>query len=89
METEDQICRRYEAELAAIATLDRRYYGTTSAAIDERREYAERQVRLEEMRSRFYSDLAACRIEQFSQARKTRRCRSINRRPRFSTLRAS
>ncbi len=89
METEDQICKRYEAELAAIAALDRRYYLTPCASVEERRDYAARQARREEMRSRLYSELAACRVEQFAQARKFRRCRSIIRRPRLSTVRPS
>ena len=37
---------------------DRIYYVTSSASIEERREYAARQSHLEEMRSRFYAELA-------------------------------
>ena len=82
METEDQICARYEAEFAAIAALDRRYYLTSSASVNERREYAARKAQLEERRSQFYADLAACRQRIVSSPR----CRSLvlrNRRPLF------
>ena len=61
METEDQICKRYEAEFAAIAALDRRYYVNPSASVAKRREYAERQLQLEEMRLRLYAEVAVCR----------------------------
>jgi hypothetical protein len=59
METEYEICNRYEAEFAAIAALDRRYYLTRSASLEDRRQYAARQVQLEELRSRFYAELTA------------------------------
>lgn len=38
MDTEDQICRRYEAAFAAIAALDRRYYLNRAASLTERRD---------------------------------------------------
>ena len=81
MENEDQICKRYEAEFAAIAALDRLYYLIPSATIDERREYAARQARLEEMRSRFYSEIATRRE---GTVRPFRRCRIFVRRIRRS-----
>ena len=61
METEDQMCRRYEAEFDAIAALDRRYYLNRVASFTKRRDYAARQVKLEEMRSKLYSELASVR----------------------------
>lgn len=61
METEEEICKRYEAVFAAIATLDRRYYLNPAASTAERRDYAARQAQLEELRSRFYAELATCR----------------------------
>ena len=61
METEDQICRRFEAELAAIAILDHRYYLNRSPTIDERAEYAARQLQLESVRSRYYAELSVLR----------------------------
>jgi hypothetical protein len=61
METEHEICNRYEAEFAAIAALDRRYYMTPSASVEDRRQYAARQVQLEELRSRLYAELTALR----------------------------
>ena len=61
MESEDQICRRYEAQFAAIADLDRAYYLDRAASLAERRDYAARQAELEEMRSKLYSELASVR----------------------------
>lgn len=83
METEDQICRRYEAEIAAISVLDRRYYLNNSAFLDERRNYAARQAQLEETRMRFYAELATFRQGKVNQFR---RCRSVIRRSRPSPL---
>jgi len=77
METEHEICKRYEAKFAAIAALDRRYYLTPSASVDERREYAARKAQVEEMRSRFYAELAKCRERSMHHFR---RCRSFIRR---------
>jgi len=85
METEDEICRRYEAELTAIAAVDCAYYLKPCPTIAERRDYAERQVRLEETRSRFYAELRACRQDRFLYIRQVRRCRSLVRKPRSST----
>jgi len=61
METEDQICKRYEAEFAEIAARDRRYYLLPSASLAERRDYAARKVQLEQLRLRLYAELAVCR----------------------------
>jgi hypothetical protein len=74
MATEEQLFHRFEAELAAIARLDRRYYLNPSPTLDERRDYAQRQMRLEEARSRFYKELGALRHYGVSYFR---RCRSI------------
>ena len=73
METEDQISRCYEAELAAIADLDRRYYLNRAPTRADRSDYAARQVQWENVRSRFYVELAAFRQSgpQF------RSCRSV------------
>jgi len=78
MKNGDQICRRYAAEFAAIAALDRRYYLNRSASVTERLDYAARQVQLEEMRLRLYEELAICRQTGVCQFR---RCRSLIRRP--------
>lgn len=75
MGTEDQICERYEAELAIIAALDRHYYLTSSATLAQRSDYAARQDQLEEIRRRFYAELKACR-ERYG-FRQFRRCRSF------------
>ena len=77
METEEEIFTRYEAELASIAVLDRRYYLTRSPTLAERRDYATRQLRLDETRSRFYAELTTCRLEHSHYIRQFRRCRSI------------
>lgn len=66
MQTEHQICAQFEAELAAIAALDRRYYLNPSPTISERAAYAARQVQLESMRSRFYKELDALRLHRQS-----------------------
>lgn len=79
METEDQVCRRFEAELAAIAVLDHRYYLNPSPTLAERAEYAARQVQLVGMRSRFYTELGS--LWEYS-LRKFRRCRFLARRAR-------
>lgn len=84
MATEEQLFERFEAELAAIASLDRRYYLNPSPTLADRCEYAKRQVRLEETRSRFYKQLEVFRKQAASFPR---RCRSILRRSQFSTAR--
>jgi hypothetical protein len=58
----DDLCARYGKELAAIAALDRRFYLNPSPALAERRAYAARKLRLEEMRYRFYLEFAACQL---------------------------
>lgn len=85
METEDQICRRYEAELAAIAALDRSYYSNPSPTVAERAHHAARQVQLENTRSRFYAELASFReygLHQFRRCRFLIRKSRLQRRPR-------
>ena len=79
METEEQICRRFEAELAAIAALDRHHYINPSPSIAERADYAARQVQLESMRSRFYAELGAF-WERIYVSGQFRRCRFLARR---------
>ena len=77
VETEDQIFKRFEAELAAIAVLDRRYYSNLSATVAERAEYAARQVQLESLRCRFYAELGS--VWEY-RSRQFRRCRFLARR---------
>lgn len=69
MESEDEIYKRYEAELAAIAALDRRYYVNPSPTAADRRAYAARQLLLQEARSRFYAELDAYRERRLRQFR--------------------
>jgi len=40
MKREEEICKRYADELAAIAALDRRYYLNPSPALADRKDYA-------------------------------------------------
>jgi hypothetical protein len=82
METEAQICRQYEAELARIAALDNAYYRTPCPSLAERRDYAARQAQLEEVRSRLYRELDSLR--RSASVPSHRRCRLVRRRPRFS-----
>jgi hypothetical protein len=77
MEAENRIFARYYTELAAIATLDRCYYLKSCPTSDERRDYALRQAKLEEMRTRFYSELASA-----YESSRTFRCRFLARRSR-------
>ena len=86
MATEEQLFERFEAELSAIASLDRRYYLTPSPTLADRCEYAKRQALLEETRSRFYKQLEVFRKHAASFPR---RCRSITRRSQSSTARQS
>ena len=61
MDTEIEICARFEAELAAIARLDQAYYLNTLPTQPDRADYAERQSRLEQVRARFYAELNTVR----------------------------
>ena len=63
----DDFSARYEAELAAIAALDRHFYLNPSPSLAERRAYAVRKVRLEEMRFRFYLEFAARQLRDVRQ----------------------
>ena len=75
METDDQLCAKFEAE--SIAALDQLYYAPNPTSA-ERREYAARQIQLEGMRSRFYEEFRSCR--QVAVSPFLRRCRFISRR---------
>jgi hypothetical protein len=78
MDWKDHVCERYEAELAAIARLDRAYYFNPCPDLTERSAYAARQAELEEIRSRLYAELALGRRNALS----PRRCRFLARRSR-------
>ena len=82
METEDQICRRYVAELERIAALDHVYYRSLCPTLAQRRDYAARQTQLEEVRSRLYLELDI--LHRSALIPFHRRCRSVVRRPRSS-----
>ena len=81
METEHQLCVRFEAELASIAALDRVYYLNPCPTLDGRRNYAARQIQLEEIRSKFYLEFGICHQVPVSPFHS--RCRSIFRRTRL------
>ncbi len=76
MDTEDQIFRRYKAELDAIGALDRCYYLSPSPTVADRRDYAAGQLQMEETRSRFYAELTACREHGLLSRTVYRNCRT-------------
>lgn len=53
-----EVYKSYEAELAAIAALDRAYYLNATPTSAERAEYSMRQDHLEQQRARFYDRLS-------------------------------
>jgi len=61
VDLEAETCKRYEAELAAIAALDRAYYLNATPTPAERGSYVRRQAHLEEIRARFYAELSTVR----------------------------
>jgi len=52
---ESAVCRRYAAQLEAIAQLDRAYYVNPSPTLLDRTEYYQRQEVLQEVRHRLYA----------------------------------
>jgi hypothetical protein len=63
-DTTVEICKCFEAELAAMAALDRAYYLNPAPTSAERAEYAMRQDHLELQRARFYEKLSAARQDE-------------------------
>jgi hypothetical protein len=61
MDMEREIRIRYEAELAAIAALDRSYYLNPDPSRADRLNYATRQDQLVALRSRLYAELKMAR----------------------------
>jgi len=61
VDTEEKICRRYEAIFAWIESLDRAYYLNKAPTGEDRAEYFARQLKREAVRNQFYSELAAIR----------------------------
>lgn len=61
MGTETEICTRYEAELSAIASLDRAYYLNATATPADRANYVRRQDDLEQVRAWLYAELSTVR----------------------------
>ena len=64
MECESEICRRYAAELAAIAALDRGYYLNATPTRADRAGYVRRQAHMERVRARFYAELSTVRYSE-------------------------
>ncbi len=64
MKTESEIFAQYEAELAAIAELDRSYYLNPSPTRAERAGYQQRLEQAEQIRSRLHTELRDTRIVQ-------------------------
>ena len=79
MDNKLRLCERYEAKFAAIAAIDRRYYLNPCPNRQERSEYAARQEQLQDLRLRFYAELAFVRT-----VRQRDRCRFFLRRSRHS-----
>ena len=61
MDTETDICRRFESQLAVIGALDRAYYINPAPTAKDRSDYFAREQRLEQIRHRFYAELYAFR----------------------------
>ena len=61
MDIEAETCKRYQAELAAIAALDRDYYVNSMPTPADRAGYFRRQDHLEQVRARFYAELSTVR----------------------------
>lgn len=58
VDLEAKTCKHYEAELAAIAALDRAYYLNAKPTPADRADYVRRQAHLDEVRARFYAELS-------------------------------
>jgi hypothetical protein len=61
MDTETDICRRFESQLAVIAALDHAYYTNPAPTAKDQTDYFAREQRLEQIRFRFYAELDAFR----------------------------
>lgn len=59
MDTETDICRRFESQLAVIFALDHAYYIKPAPNIKDRSDYFAREQRLEQIRLRFHAELDA------------------------------
>jgi len=72
VESETELCARYEREMAELAAVDHFFYLNRAASRTERANYAARQDRLETVRVRLYSELTSLR-----ELRRLRRCRVL------------
>jgi hypothetical protein len=66
VETEIEICVRYEAEMAAIAALDQPYYLNTKTTPADRVNYFRRQDDLKQVRARLYAELSTVRHSEMA-----------------------
>jgi len=68
MDNESEICGRYEAEMAVIASADRDYYLKEKPTSADRRAYAERKNQLDDLRDQLYAELSALRTKKPSRS---------------------
>jgi len=61
VDIEAETVKRYEADLAAIAALDRDYYLNATPTPAERAGYVRRQAHLEQLRVQFYAEMSTVR----------------------------
>jgi len=61
MDTETDICRSFESQLAVIAALDHAYYINPAPTAKDQSDYFGREQRLRQIRFRFYAELDAFR----------------------------
>ena len=59
MDTNTDICRRFESQLAVIFAMDHAYYNNPAPTAKDRIDYFAREQRLEQIRLRFYAELDA------------------------------
>ena len=59
MDTNTDICRRFESQLAVIFAMDHSYYINPDPTAKDRSDYFAREQRLEQIRLRFYAELDA------------------------------
>ena len=59
MDTNTDICRRFESQLAVIFAMDHAYYINPAPTAKDRIDYFARQQRLQQIRRLFYAELDA------------------------------
>jgi len=66
MDTERDICRRFEVQLAEIDALDHAYYTNPDPTLKDRRDYYAREQLREQTLLRFYAELDALRSQNLT-----------------------